>query len=72
MSYSTGIVEDRKPTTAYKLNGITYLPHYEMPKRYVRPGYNERFNPTTFTSEQLLMFGAYPVKIRLWPRSWKE
>jgi hypothetical protein len=50
----------------YKLNGITYLPHYEIRDTYVRPGYHPKTRPTTFSSTTLVASGAIPELYPLW------
>jgi hypothetical protein len=50
---------------AYKLNGVTYLPHYRNASVYVGPGY-----PKTprYSAEQLALAGATAVNEMLWVR----
>ena len=68
--------------TAYRLDGITYLPHYNSTK-FVAPGYMQpsddydeeekryKFYPDPlkeFTKASLERRGAVPIKIALWKR----
>lgn len=60
-------VELHKYTT-FKLNGITYVPHYRDSKRYVGPGY-PRHTTDLFTASDLFSAGAVPTISFLWKRS---
>lgn len=50
----------------FHLNGITYLPHYTMPGRFVAPGDGKRRRP--YYREELIAAGATPGVEFLWPR----
>lgn len=55
------------PTAAantYRLNGITYLPHYQRPV-YVAPGHVEK-ESREYTAHELLVAGAVVVREFLW------
>jgi len=54
--------------TVFKLNGITYVPHYRDTQRYVSPGYG-RFHKNVFTASDLFSAGAVPTVAFLWKRS---
>jgi hypothetical protein len=54
--------------TSFKLNDITYVPHYRDTKRYVGPGYPRHTN-ATFTASDLFSAGAVPTISFLWKRS---
>lgn len=45
------------PTVVYKLNGITYLPHYRNSSIYVGPGYPHK-SAERYTEQDLLRVGA--------------
>ena len=52
----------------YKLNGITYVPHYKDYKFYVGPGF-PKANGDIFTSDELMAAGATPHGMFLWKRA---
>lgn len=54
--------------TVFKLNGVTYVPHYRDVKRYVGPGYPKN-NTNVFTTADLFSAGAKPETAMLWKRS---
>lgn len=58
---------DRELTQAFRLNGITYVPHYLDASLYVGPGYN-RYNASMRSADELRRLGATPVSEFLWPR----
>jgi hypothetical protein len=51
--------------TVYRLDGITYLPHYTITGVFVGPGY-PRHNREQLTPEELLSAGARKGKAHLW------
>lgn len=55
----------------FVLDGITYLPHYSDANRYVGPGYG-RNNTVTYNALELVVLGAKPEVMPLWPRSWNK
>jgi hypothetical protein len=59
-------------TDAFKLNGITYVPHYKNKNLYVGPGYPVGAgNPLpkfSFTARELIDAGAEKLELPLWPR----
>lgn len=62
---------DEAPRTlqeAYKLNEVTYLPHYRNSSVYVGPGY-PRLTNKTHSADELVLQGAVLVKELLWVRS---
>lgn len=52
---------------AYKLGGITYLPHYRNWNVFVGPGY-PRANSKRYTKAELVNAGAEAVEKMLWSR----
>lgn len=52
---------------AYKLGGITYLPHYRNWNVFVGPGY-PRATRRRYTSTELVNAGAVAVEQMLWSR----
>ena len=52
----------------YKLNGITYVPHYKDYKYYVSPGF-PKANGNIFTPDELIAAGATPHGMFLWKRA---
>jgi hypothetical protein len=63
-------MSDKAPTvvtTAYVLNGISYLPHFRNKNLFVKPGY-PRFNNSLFTKDELVNAGAKSADKFLWPR----
>ncbi len=59
-------------TDAFKLNGITYVPHYKNRNLYVGPGYpvgpGNPLPKSSFTARELIDAGAEKVELMLWPR----
>ena len=53
---------------AYKLNTVTYVPHYRNGSVYVGPGY-PKFNRTTYSAAELVLAGAAAVHKMLWIRA---
>lgn len=49
-------------TKCYKLGAITYVPHYTKKHIYVAPGGAE------FDEDYMILFGATPERLFLWPR----
>ena len=65
--------EEKTRTLVYQLNGITYLPHYSLPNRYVYPGYDSKnWYCPTFSSKELADGGATPYYMELWTREWSK
>jgi len=58
---------EKKDYVTFKLNGITYLPHYQDSKLFVGPGYS-RHTKTVYTSTQMLEAGAKASIMHLWRR----
>ena len=54
--------------TTFKLDDITYVPHYRDTKRYVGPGY-PRHTTSVYTASDLFSAGAVPTISFLWKRS---
>jgi hypothetical protein len=54
------------PQLAYKLGGITYVPHYRNSSVYVGPGYH--LTHKRYSAEQLVLAGAAAVTQMLWIR----
>ncbi|CAB5194627.1 hypothetical protein UFOVP169_23 [uncultured Caudovirales phage] len=48
---------DKTTFIVYRLNGLTYLPHYQKINCYVRPGYG-RWNYAEYNAAQLVNAGA--------------
>ena len=69
-NFDMAIVEK---TTAYQLNGITYLPHYKNKSVFVGPGYpagaGAPLQKFCLSARQLSEAGALTVELMLWPRS---
>lgn len=64
----TNISAPREVTTAYRLGKIVYVPHYSRPTEFVGPGYHEKDNKVSYSERQLLIAGATPEALLLWPR----
>jgi hypothetical protein len=58
---------EKKDYLTFKLDGITYLPHYQDAKLFVGPGY-PRLTKAVFTSDELLQAGAKASMLHLWIR----
>lgn len=58
---------EKKDYIAFKLNGVTYLPHYQDSKLFVGPGY-PALNKNVYTSTQMLEAGAKASIMHLWKR----
>lgn len=58
---------EKKDYITFKLNGITYLPHYQDSKLFVGPGYPTH-NTHVYTSADLLDAGAKASMAHLWKR----
>jgi len=58
---------DKKEQTVYILNGITLLPHFNLPY-YVAPGFTKDTPTKLWTVNQLLDEGAEQSTAFLWPR----
>jgi hypothetical protein len=76
---SSRVAEETFPYTAYKLRGITYVPHY-LYNMYVGPGFHlanhtrrvrhdEVRAAGGLFAEELIAKGADPVREMLWYRS---
>jgi hypothetical protein len=68
---------ERKNQQVWRLNGITYLPHYTKPGMYVGPGWSMRntnemgetiYHPMQYTLLELISSGAVAGEMFLWPR----
>lgn len=57
----------RDNSTAYRLRGITHLPHYSRRGEFVSPGFGKE-HMDRHTAPQLVAMGASPVTLMLWPR----
>lgn len=59
-------------TTAYKLNGIVYVPHYKNRNVFVGPGYpmgpGNPLPKFSLSANELIEAGAEKIDIQLWPR----
>lgn len=60
-------VMDRQLSGAFRLNGITYLPHYLDASLFVGPGYGKQ-NRKLYSANELRDMGAVAVSEFLWPR----
>jgi hypothetical protein len=60
-------LEPTYPYTAYKLRGVTYIPHYLSPDAFVGPGYLKTRKKQS--SAELISAGAVSVKEMLWHRT---
>lgn len=56
------------PTTTYKKDGVTYVPHYRNSSIYVGPGYPQH-NKNRYTEQELVAVGATKDVAMLWSRS---
>lgn len=56
------VVHEVDAHLAYKLLGITYIPHYLDPNTYVGPG------NVYMSKHHLELFGAERITMMLWPR----
>ncbi len=65
MSNAGSVETARYPT--YRLNGITWLPHYRRPV-FVSPGY-PKYNLREMSGKALMELGADRVDCELWRRS---
>jgi len=54
--------------SAYKFNGVTYVPHYRNHSVYVGPGY-PKHNRTRYSADELVLAGAALITELLWVRS---
>jgi hypothetical protein len=52
---------------AYKLQDVTYVPHYRNSSLYVGPGY-PKFTRRVYTAAELVLAGAASVQEMLWSR----
>ena len=66
-------VPERANYSCYKLNGITYLPHYDIPAMYVGPSkriesgfIKAHYESVKFFKNELIRLGAVEVKEQLW------
>ena len=59
---------ERTEYVTYKLNGVTYLPHYKNHSWYVGPGYPDQ-NNNLYQKDELLEAGAIPAPAFLWVRA---
>ena len=57
MEYSR---EEVSPMPAFSLNGISYVPHYQIENRYVSPGFGLT-HWQTWSGLDLVSIGAKPV-----------
>lgn len=62
--------QPRSEQIAYICKGLLLVPHYDMFGYFVAPGHNKE-SPRVFHESQLKLMGANPVKLQLWPRSYK-
>jgi hypothetical protein len=53
---------------AYKLQDVTYVPHYRNSSFYVGPGY-PKFTRRVYTAAELVLAGAALVHAVLWSRA---
>lgn len=60
--------DEKHQYVVYRLNGITYVPHYRDVNYYVGPGF-PRQNSDIFTPDELLAVGAVPHGAFLWKRA---
>ena len=58
---------ETKDYLTFKIDGVTYLPHYKDSKLFVGPGYPVH-NDTIYTSTDLLEAGAKASMKNLWVR----
>lgn len=58
---------DKTEQTVYILNGITFLPHYNL-SCYVAPGFTNTTPTKVWSANQLLDEGAVKSSAFLWPR----
>ena len=56
------------PTETYKLNGVTYVPHFRNVAVFVGPGY-PRHTKQRYTADELVAAGAVKAVAMLWSRS---
>lgn len=61
------VVMTYSPQTCYEKDGIVFLPMYEVPGRFVGPGYG-RQTFITYTAIGLEKMGARPQTRMLWDR----
>lgn len=59
---------DRLEYKVYQLRGVTYVPHYSIPKAYVSPGYG-RHHQNLYERLELMRAGAKEVTMSLFKRS---
>lgn len=52
---------------AYKLQDVTYVPHYRNSSLYIGPGY-PKFTRRIYTAAELVLAGAASVQAALWSR----
>jgi hypothetical protein len=67
MKRSTSEASQLMSHMTYKLDGITYLPHYRNCNVFIGPGY-PRANRKRYTSTELINSGAVAVEQMLWSR----
>ena len=61
-------MNERFQYVVYKLNGVTYVPHYKDTKFYVGPGF-PKHNSAIYTADDMLRAGAVPHGAMLWKRA---
>lgn len=59
---------ERLPQQVFKLNGVTYVPHYRNRHVFVGPGY-PRFTQQFYSATDLINAGALEQTEFLWVRS---
>jgi hypothetical protein len=67
MKRNTGEAAPVTAQVAYKLQDVTYVPHYRNSSLYVGPGY-PKFNRSVYTAAELVLAGAASVHEVLWAR----
>jgi hypothetical protein len=67
MKRNTGEAAPVTAQVAYKLQDVTYVPHYRNSSLYVGPGY-PKFNRRVYTAAELVLAGAASVHEMLWAR----
>jgi len=67
MKRNTGEAAPVTAQVAYKLQDVTYVPHYRNSSLYVGPGY-PKFNRSVYTAAELVLAGAASVQAALWSR----
>ena len=64
MKIDQNAIHERVITRVYVLDGVTILPHYTKPNRYVAP------NGTVYTTQYISLIADYHKDMQLWPRYW--